>query len=63
MDGRVLRFDSFSKVVCAGLRVGYVSGPSPLVRGITVHMQASCVCPPMLSQVSMNKMINVLALC
>ena len=27
-DGRVLRFDSFSKILSAGLRVGFVTGPS-----------------------------------
>ena len=30
-DARVLRFDSFSKVLSAGIRVGTVTGPSPLI--------------------------------
>ena len=38
-EGRVLRFDSFSKVLSSGLRLGYVTGPSPLIERINLHMQ------------------------
>lgn len=38
---RVLRLDSFSKILCPGLRIGYVSGPAPLVRAMALHKQAS----------------------
>lgn len=41
VDGRVLRFDSFSKVLSSGLRVGLVSGPQALVERIDLHTQAS----------------------
>lgn len=30
-DGRVLRFDSLSKTVSSGLRVGWATGPKPLI--------------------------------
>jgi len=40
-EGRVLRFESMSKVFAAGLRVGYVLGPTPLVMRIMLHSQAS----------------------
>lgn len=35
--GRVLRFDSFSKVISAGIRIGFVTGPTPLVDAIDKH--------------------------
>jgi len=35
--GLVLRFDSFSKVLSAGLRIGAVTGPDPLLRAIDMH--------------------------
>ena len=38
-EGRVLRFDSFSKVLSSGLRLGFVTGPKPLVDRIMLHMQ------------------------
>jgi len=39
VDGRVLRFDSFSKIVSSGLRLGFVSGPKPLLTQIGLHGQ------------------------
>ena len=36
--GRVLRFDSFSKVLSAGLRLGLVTGPKPIVDAINLHV-------------------------
>ncbi|KAG8960044.1 hypothetical protein FRC03_007121 [Tulasnella sp. 419] len=35
--GRVLRFDSLSKVLSAGLRIGFACGPEPLVEAIIKH--------------------------
>jgi len=35
--GRVLRFDSFSKVLSAGIRIGFVTGPAPLLDAIDRH--------------------------
>jgi kynurenine/2-aminoadipate aminotransferase len=40
-EGRVLRFDSFSKILSAGMRVGFVTGPTPLTMRIMLHNQAS----------------------
>lgn len=42
-DGRVLRFDSFSKIVCSGFRVGSVTGPAELVEKLQLHQQASAM--------------------
>ena len=39
-DGRVLRFDSFSKVLSSGIRLGFMTGPKPLIDRILLHVQA-----------------------
>eukprot|EP00408_Alexandrium_pacificum_P005822 CAMPEP_0171208146 /NCGR_PEP_ID=MMETSP0790-20130122/27940_1 /TAXON_ID=2925 /ORGANISM="Alexandrium catenella, Strain OF101" /LENGTH=260 /DNA_ID=CAMNT_0011673737 /DNA_START=1 /DNA_END=784 /DNA_ORIENTATION=+ len=41
VDGRVLRFDSFSKLVSSGLRLGFVTGPSQLLDRLELHQQAT----------------------
>jgi len=41
VDGRVLRFDSFSKILSSGIRIGWVSGPKPLVNRIVLHTQVN----------------------
>ncbi len=38
-DGRVLRFDSFSKVLSSGIRIGFLTGPKELVDRILLHVQ------------------------
>ena len=38
-EGRVLRFDSFSKILSSGMRVGFATGPKPLIERIVLHMQ------------------------
>ncbi|KAI8834324.1 pyridoxal phosphate-dependent transferase [Chytridium lagenaria] len=40
-DGRVLRFDSFSKILSAGVRLGWVTGPPKLVERIVLHAQST----------------------
>lgn len=40
-DGRVVRFDSLSKVVSAGIRIGYATGPKPLIYQLELVQQAS----------------------
>ena len=41
VDGRVLRFDSFSKLLSSGLRLGWATGPPPLIERINLHTQAA----------------------
>jgi len=36
--GRVLRFDSFSKIISAGIRIGFVTGPAPLLDAMDRHV-------------------------
>jgi kynurenine/2-aminoadipate aminotransferase len=40
-DGRVLRFDSFSKLLASGIRLGWATGPPALIERIELHGQAS----------------------
>ena len=40
-DGRVLRFDSFSKLLASGLRLGWATGPPALIERLELHGQAS----------------------
>lgn len=37
--GRVLRFDSLSKILAAGIRLGFVSGPEVLVQAMADHVR------------------------
>eukprot|EP00899_Mesostigma_viride_P017101 jgi/Mesvir1/25392/Mv01431-RA.1 len=41
VDGRVLRLDSFSKILSPGLRVGWLSGPKALIDKYELHAQIS----------------------
>ncbi|XP_042557373.1 kynurenine/alpha-aminoadipate aminotransferase, mitochondrial [Dipodomys spectabilis] len=41
VDGRVIRADSFSKVLSSGLRIGFMTGPKPLIERIVLHSQVS----------------------
>ncbi|KAF5349795.1 hypothetical protein D9758_010180 [Tetrapyrgos nigripes] len=36
--GRVVRFDSLSKILSAGMRIGWASGPEPLMTAIERHL-------------------------
>lgn len=40
-DNRVIRFDSFSKIISSGLRLGFVSGPKDIVEKIQFAQQTS----------------------
>ncbi|THG97515.1 hypothetical protein EW026_g4486 [Hermanssonia centrifuga] len=49
--GRVVRFDSLSKILSAGFRLGFVSGPEMIVQAMNNHTMASNLQPNSLSQV------------
>ena len=40
-EGRVIRFDSLSKVFSSGLRLGYVTGPVQLMNAMLLNVQAT----------------------
>nr|GAT43361.1 PLP-dependent transferase [Mycena chlorophos] len=48
--GRVLRLDSLSKVLSAGIRVGFASGPTPILRAIDGHTMTANLQPAGLTQ-------------
>ncbi|ETE68304.1 Kynurenine/alpha-aminoadipate aminotransferase, mitochondrial, partial [Ophiophagus hannah] len=41
IDGRVIRTDSFSKILSSGLRIGFLAGPKPLIDRVILHIQVS----------------------
>ena len=58
VDQRVLRFDSFSKILSAGARIGWVSGPKELIERIVLHGQASNLHPSGISQTFLFALLN-----
>lgn len=50
-EGRVIRFDSMSKVLSSGLRLGWLTGPKQLVHYIELHIQSSFLHSSTFSQV------------
>jgi kynurenine/2-aminoadipate aminotransferase len=49
-EGRVMRFDSLSKLMSAGLRLGWVTGPKPLINQLELQFQATMLHASGLSQ-------------
>lgn len=37
--GRVVRFDSLSKILSAGMRMGFVSGPTSILNAMDMHVR------------------------
>eukprot|EP00164_Ancoracysta_twista_P005768 GFYU01007932.1.p1 GENE.GFYU01007932.1~~GFYU01007932.1.p1 ORF type:complete len:467 (+),score=101.74 GFYU01007932.1:113-1513(+) len=57
-DGRVLRFDSFSKILSSGIRLGWVSGSPALLDRIKLHMQSSTLHANAFSQVVVSSILQ-----
>lgn len=55
---RTLRFDSLSKVFSSGIRIGWVTGPEPLVQAIILHAQATSLHSSGLSQALVAKILQ-----
>ncbi|XP_076472324.1 kynurenine/alpha-aminoadipate aminotransferase, mitochondrial-like isoform X2 [Babylonia areolata] len=58
VDGRVVRLDSFSKVIAPGLRTGVVSGPRPLLHKMLMFMDFTSVGASGLSQVLISELLR-----
>lgn len=58
VDGRVLRFDSMSKLMSSGMRIGVLTGPKAIVDRINLHMQCSVMHASGLSQVFLIKLFE-----
>ncbi|PVD23050.1 hypothetical protein C0Q70_16312 [Pomacea canaliculata] len=61
-DGRVVRFDSFSKLLSGGARVGFVTGPKAVLERIGLHMQVSVMHASGLSQVCIHTVLESMGL-
>ncbi|KAF4523134.1 hypothetical protein B566_EDAN003149 [Ephemera danica] len=57
-EGRVVRFDSFSKIFSGGLRLGVMTAPRAIVRVVEMHMQASVLHASALSQMLVLQILN-----
>lgn len=55
--GHVLRFDSFSKILSGGLRLGYVTGPKALIKAINYQTAAISLHASTLSQMVAYKIL------
>jgi kynurenine/2-aminoadipate aminotransferase len=40
-DGRVVRFDSLSKLLSSGIRIGFATGPAELIERLELHSQST----------------------
>ncbi|KAI4496997.1 hypothetical protein M0802_007945 [Mischocyttarus mexicanus] len=58
-EGRVIRVDSFSKVISSGMRIGFITAPAPILSSIELHLQSSHLHAPSLSQVIMYKLFKI----
>lgn len=57
-DGRVIRLDSFSKVIAPGSRVGWITGPEQIVQHYTRHADVSTQGPSGFSQLALFKLLD-----
>lgn len=58
VDGRVLRCDSMSKILSAGLRIGWISGPKPLLDCINMHTMVTNLQPSGVPQVMAYQLLE-----
>ncbi|KAF7992079.1 hypothetical protein HCN44_001404 [Aphidius gifuensis] len=58
-EGRVIRLDSFSKVLSSGLRIGLVTAAAPLIASMELHIQSSHLHATTLSQVILYKCLKI----
>jgi len=56
--GRVLRFDSFSKILSAGIRLGFASGPLPLLAAMDAHTATANLQVSSLTQMVATKLLE-----
>ncbi|KAG8953049.1 hypothetical protein FRC04_002996 [Tulasnella sp. 424] len=56
--GHVLRFDSFSKILSSGIRMGFVSGPTAITNAINLITSSSMLQPSGLTQAVTYTLLN-----
>lgn len=57
-SGRVLRLDSFSKIICPGSRAGWITGAEQLVDSFIRHAEVSTQNPSGFSQIILYKLLE-----
>lgn len=57
-DGRVIRLDSFSKVIAPGCRVGWITAPQQIVERYQRHSDVSTQGPSGFSQLALFKLLD-----
>ncbi|KAL6440435.1 hypothetical protein ACFW04_003156 [Cataglyphis niger] len=57
-DGRVIRLDSFSKIMSAGIRIGIITAHEEIVKKLVFHMDNSLVHASSLSQMLLYKLFE-----
>ncbi|KAJ1826728.1 Aromatic/aminoadipate aminotransferase 1, partial [Coemansia sp. RSA 2703] len=58
-DGRIIRLDSFSKILAPGLRCGWITAPRYMTDKIQFHNETSIQQPGGLSQALVSQLLNV----
>jgi len=58
IDGRVIRADSFSKVLSSGLRIGFLTGPKALIERVVLHTQVSTLHPSTFTQLLVSQLLH-----
>ncbi|XP_028350060.1 kynurenine/alpha-aminoadipate aminotransferase, mitochondrial-like isoform X4 [Physeter macrocephalus] len=58
VDGRVIRADSFSKVLSSGLRIGFITGPKPLIERIVLHTEVSTMHNSTFTQLLVSQLLH-----
>lgn len=56
-DDRVIRFDSFSKTVSAGLRLGFATGPIAFIERMNLHLQVTTMHSSGISQLIVHELL------
>ncbi|KAJ8297149.1 Aminotransferase tdiD [Rhodotorula toruloides] len=56
--GRVIRFDSFSKILSSGMRLGFVTGPKPILEIIDLHTANTNLQPSSTTQAMVLVLLN-----
>ena len=59
VDGRVLRFDSFSKILSAGMRIGFISGPKSFIQQLNLSSQVTNIQASGIPQAMIAKLLQV----
>lgn len=57
-DGRVIRMESYSKILAPGFRLGFIAGSSAIIKQLLAYHLMSIMSPSSFSQVFLNELLN-----